>query len=160
VAHRKNVVAALKIRPIGVVIIAMVLAIAGLTLLIPGVALCFSSVKVNLGLELDTAGKSLAWHPDRARLLAFCLVNGAIFAVVAVGLFRLKNWARIAAQILLVVCLAVGVLISLPPPRPKATDAEAQLAFLLLTALAIWYLRRPAVKDRFRAAETGASLHS
>jgi hypothetical protein len=147
-------------RPHGVTIIAVVLSVAAVLLLIPGLALCLPAVKINLGLELETAGQNLAWHPDRARLIAFCVVNGGILAALAIGLFRLRNWARIAGQVLLGISMAIGVLISLPPPRPKMSDGEAELAFLVITGLAIWYLRRPAVINHFKRVNPDAPVYS
>jgi hypothetical protein len=131
-------------RPLGVTVIALLFVLAAtylwtigaVTLIAPGAISLISGAPLMYGLEL--AGPYMA------------LLVGCGWALVGWGLFRLHNWARWAAM--LVLTLGIAWLV------PKISAAEIGLPLLwyglqiALRAAAAWYLAKaPAVMDAFAA---------
>ena len=136
-------------RPIAVTVISVVFLLAGVFLIVPGLALLYPGIHLSLGLDFDTAGRHLAFNFDRLKVMAFCLITGAVLAVVGIGLWKLRQWARITAQVLLSLLVLATGLVAVPPPTPKAGDVEAGFLVCVVSILVIWYLRRPVVKAAF-----------
>jgi hypothetical protein len=131
-------------RPKGIVAIAALFGaaalylctIAAILLISPG-AISLMSAKYFL-YELQLAGPYMI------------LIGSAVYGIVAWGLFRLQNWARWAAMLI--------VALSLAPLVPKISTAELgfpilwyglQIAFRVVAA---WYLAQaPSVLDAFAA---------
>jgi hypothetical protein len=139
-------------------VIAVVFLLAGVFLIIPGLALLYPGISLSLGLDLDTAGKHLALHFDRLKMMVFCLTTGSALTAAGAGLWKLRNWGRILAQALLSLLVLVTGLVAVPPPTPKAGDVETGFVICAVSILVIWYLRRPAIKARFRRAPDTAVL--
>jgi hypothetical protein len=131
-------------RPTGVTAIAMLFflaaiylwTIAAVKLLAPGAISLMSGAQFMYGLEI--AGPYMA------------LLVGAGWALIGWGLFRLHNWARWAAMLVMTVGIAWLV--------PKISSAELGLPLLwcglqiALRAAVAWYLAQaPAVIDSFGA---------
>ncbi len=134
-------------RPAGVTIISALFflaaiylwAIAAVKLLAPEAISLMSGARLMYGLEL--AGPYMAM-----------LVGGG-YALVGWGLFRLHNWARWAAMLVMVVAVASLV--------PKISMAELGVPVLwyglriALRAAVAWYLAQaPAVVDAFAKKQT------
>jgi len=131
-------------RPAGVTAVAALFLLAALYLwtiaavkvLAPNAISLMSGAPLMYGLEL--AGPFMA------------LLIGAGYALIGWGLFRLNNWARWAAM--LVMTIGIGSLV------PKISMAEIGVPILwyglqiALRAAAAWYLAQsPAVVDSFTA---------
>jgi hypothetical protein len=131
-------------RPIGVTAISTLFSLAALylwtigvvKLVAPDAITLMSGAQFTYGLEL--AGPYMA------------LLIGCGYALVALGLFRMKNWARWAAMMVMVVGIAWLV--------PKISMAELGVPILwyglqiALRSAAAWYLAQaPAVIDAFAA---------
>lgn len=129
-------------RPIGVTVIAALFALAAIylwtiaatRLITPGAISLLAGRQFMYGLEL--AGPYMA------------LLVGAGYALVAGGLFRLHNWARWAAMLVMTIGIAWLV--------PKISMAEIGVPILwyglqiAIRAAAAWYLAQaPAVVDGF-----------
>src|SRR5579864_2302903 len=129
-------------RPVGVAIFAGLFAMAAIylwtiavvRLLAPGAISLMAGSQFMYGLEL--AGPYMA------------LLVGTGYALVAWGLFRLHNWARWAAMLVLTIGIA-----SLVPAISAAELGWRMLWFglqIALRAAAAWYLAQaPAVVDAF-----------
>lgn len=129
-------------RPVGVMVIAGLFAlaaaylgsIAAVLLIAPGTISLMAGKHFLYGLEL--AGPYMI------------LLGGSVYAVVAWGLFRLHNWARWIAMLIMV--------ISIMPLVPKISMAELGVpvlwyGFEIALRVAIgWYLAQaPSVIDAF-----------
>ncbi|HTS04258.1 MAG TPA: hypothetical protein VMP68_01650 [Candidatus Eisenbacteria bacterium] len=131
-------------QPKGVVAIAALFAIAAIylcaigaiRLISPGAISLMSAKYFLYGLEL--AGPIMI------------LIGSAVYAIVAWGLFRLQNWARWSAMLI--------IAFSLAPLVPKISMAELGVPVLwyglqmALRVAAAWYLAQaPSVLDAFTA---------
>ena len=116
-------------------------AIAVVKLLSPNAVSLMASAPFMYGLEL--AGPYMA------------LLVGGGWATIAVGLFRLHNWARWAAMLLITIGIASLV------PKISSAEIGAQLLWyglqIALRAAVAWYLAQaPAVLDAFAAKSRDA----
>jgi hypothetical protein len=78
------------------------------------------------------------------------LLIGAIWAVVAWGLFRLRDWARFAATLLLAIGIAGASAMMLLGRAHFGWQALALCLQIALRAAAVIYLLAPSVMDSFR----------
>jgi hypothetical protein len=131
-------------RPAGVIVISILFfaaaiylwAIGMVKLLAPDAITLMSGAQLMYGLEL--AGPYMA------------LLVGSAWALVAWGLFRLHNWARWAAMLVMIVGVAWLV------PKISLAELGAPVFWyglqIALRAAAAWYLAQaPAVIDSFAA---------
>lgn len=130
-------------RPLGVTVIGCfclatgvyLCSISSIMLVVPGAVRALKGFPFVHGLKLVTPYATL--------------VVGVLWALVAWGLFRLRDWARWAAQIV----LAIGVAWTLPMMYFNQVRfgwrMVADIAELALRALAIGYLFAPKVMDAF-----------
>jgi hypothetical protein len=131
-------------RPAGVIVISILFfaaaiylwAIGMVKLLAPDAITLMSGAQLMYGLEL--AGPYMA------------LLVGSAWALVAWGLFRLHNWARWAAMLVMIVGVAWLV------PKISMAELGAPVFWyglqIALRAAAAWYLAQaPAVIDSFAA---------
>ena len=137
-------------RPAGITAIAICFCVLALIFLLPGIALLLHRVTIDLGFDFEAAGRSFTLHPARGALSAILLLSGAVFGVLGRGLWKLRNWARVGTQALMVVTAVCVVLITLPPPRLQRSEAEVALGTLAVCILVFWYLRR-SVEKRFNS---------
>jgi Ca2+/H+ antiporter len=138
-----------KSRPVLLTVIAILFLTLGILLLIPGLAMLYPGVSLNLDFDFDSAGRHVDLLFNRVRLVGLCLIVGGTLAATGRGLWKLQNWARISAQTLLSLLVVMTAVTSVPPPMPKAGDAETGIIICAVCVLLIWYLRRPAVKAHF-----------
>jgi hypothetical protein len=68
----------MKSSPVALTVIALCFVLAGVFLLIPGLALLYPGVTLTAGLDFDTAGRHIALQFDRVKLVAFCLITGSV----------------------------------------------------------------------------------
>ena len=129
-------------RPKGVSVIAVLFAVAGFYLWTIGVVLLISPGAISL-----MAGKYFTYGLEIAGPHMILLV-GSCYAVIAWGLFRLHNWARWFAMLV--------IAFSIVPEVPKISMAELGLPILwyglqiALRVAAAWYLAQsPSALDAF-----------
>jgi hypothetical protein len=135
---------ALMQRPAGVTVISSLFFLAAIYLWTIGVVKLLAPEAISL-----MSGAQLMYGLELAGPYMAMLV-GAGYALVAWGLFRLHNWARWAAMLVVVVAVAALV--------PKISMAELGVPVLwyglqiALRAAVAWYLAQaPAVTDAFAA---------
>jgi len=137
-------------RPIGVIVIRTWFAIAALYLWTSAAILLIAPATISL-----MAAKYFAYGLEIAGPYMILLL-GSCYAVVAWGLFRLHNWARWTAMLIMVISIA--------PLIPKISMAELGLPVfwyglqIALRVAAGWYLAQaPSVLDAFTQSR-GSSL--
>ena len=127
--------------PIGVEILAALMVIAGILFVIVGTSFFISRPK----------GIGPAWVGVGAAAGVIFVVFGALHEVLAFGLMKLRDTARVLS-ILLLGLSAIGACLGL-------TASLVSFSFLAMAwnttvivadAGALWYLRRPQVKEAFR----------
>ncbi|SRR5579871_143463 len=129
-------------RPIGITLVAVLFAVAALYLWTIGIVLLVAPGAISL-----MAGKYFAYGLEIAGPYMILLV-GSCYAVIGWGLFRLRNWARWTAMLV--------IAFSIMPLVPKISMAELGLPILwyglqiALRVAAGWYLAQaPSVLDAF-----------
>ena len=137
-------------RPRGVIVISALAAIAALYLWTLSVILLISPGAISL-----MAGKYFLYGLELAGPYMM-LLGGSAYALVAWGLFRLHNWARWMAMLVMVISVASLI--------PKISMAELgvpvlwyglQIAFRVAVG---WYLAQaPAVIDSFAKIPHGST---
>lgn len=136
---------AVKVRPLGVTILAILEVLGGLVFLGIGALMLIAASLVT------AATVSVPYFPfafPAAILAAVLLVYGAVLAilgifafVIAYGLWTGKGWAWTLAIILAIIAIIMG-LISLP----------SGIVTILINVIIIYYLTRPHVKEFFGKA--------
>jgi len=137
-------------RPRGVVVVSALSAIAALYLWTLAVILLISPGTISL-----MAGKYFLYGLELAGPYMM-LLGGSAYALVAWGLFRLHNWARWMAMLIMVISVA-----SLIPKISMAELGVPVLWYGLQIALRVavgWYLAQaPAVIDAFAKDRHGST---
>ncbi len=131
-------------RPSGIIVISVLFVVAAIYLWTIAVVKLLAPESISL-----MSGAQLMYGLDLAGPYMAILV-GAAYALVGWGLFRVHNWARWAAMLVLVIAVASLV--------PKISMAELGIPVfwygfqIALRAAAAWYLAQaPAVVDAFAA---------
>jgi hypothetical protein len=131
-------------RPKGITVIASLLALTAVYLWTIAAFLLISPGAISL-----MAGRHFLYGLELAGPYMF-LLGGSVYATVAWGVFRLQNWARWIAMLLIVISTA-----SLIPKISMAELGVPVLWYGLQIALRVaigWYLAQaPAVIDAFAA---------
>jgi hypothetical protein len=124
-------------RPIGVTIIAIVLAVSGV-------------FQVLVGLEaLEITNFGLAEVTDAAGVGGWAAIIGGVASiVVAGGLFTLSGWAWLLAIVVLGIRVVVD-LITIVTQGLTTTLGYGALVNLVITAVILWYFFRPTVRAAF-----------
>src|SRR5215831_9151133 len=137
-------------RPIGLTVISALFAIASLYLWSIAAILLVSPGAISL-----MSGKYFTYGLEVAGPYLILLV-GSCYAVIAWGLFRLQNWARWLAMLV--------IAFSIVPLLPKISTAELGLPILwyglqiALRVAAGWYLAQaPSVLDAFTEKRHGST---
>ena len=137
-------------RPVGVTIIGALMIVAGLGFAVVGIVF----------LDMGSTGAMKATHTSGAALLAalgaaagvIFLLFGGLHIVLAIGIFKMRNIARILT-IFLFVLIGTGACLGLI--ATLLSYSHVGLAWngslLAVDALALWYLLRPDVKEAFGA---------
>ena len=118
------------------------------------------------GLTLPFLDTNMKSSPETLRLMRFSMVAGTLpwaagYALCAVGLWRLRNWARILAIVFAVLWLLPPVIVAagaifVLAKAPNVLGAVIMLIMIFLMgaipAWVLWYLSRPHIKRAFGAA--------
>jgi hypothetical protein len=140
-------------RPVGVTLLSAIMTLAGLVF--AGAGVVFFFMGSTAAAEAGQVGGSMA-----AALLAalgaaagvIFLLFGGLHVVLAVGIFRMRNLARVLT-IFLFVLMGAGASLGLIATlmRYSQVGLAWNLSLLVLVVLALWYLLRPNVKEAFGA---------
>ena len=139
-------------RPLGVTILGIIMILAGIGFAISGVLFFFMG-STGASATAPTNG------PMAALLIALGAAAGVIFlvfgglhVVLAFGIFKMRNIARVLT-IFLFLIIGAGALLGLMATLLSYSHIGLiwNLSLLVLVGLALWYLLRPAVKEAFTA---------
>jgi len=132
-------------RPLGVTIIAILMAIGGIAMIVAGVSALF------LGSLIPLAGQTqdFAGNISSTMLGGFAVVSGAVMLalgiaslVIAYGLFKGRGWAWTAAVVLSIIGIVMSVV-------SIVTGNFGSIVSLIIDGIIIYYLYRPHVKAYF-----------
>ena len=126
-------------RPGGITLIAVVLAIQGVVSTILGLE---SAGVLSLGLGAAAESGAQGWG---------YVISGLLTLLVAYGLFSLQGWARMVAMIVLVVRIAFDVW-AIVTHGLGSSIGIAAVVQLVVSALILWYLTTPRVREAFQGA--------
>jgi hypothetical protein len=139
-------------RPIGVMILVVVMIAAGLGFAAAGFIFFF--------MGSTGASATASTHGVVAAMLAalgaaagvIFLLFGALHVVLAVGIFRLRNVARVFT-IFLFMLIGAGACLGLLATLLSYSHIGLawNVSLLVVDALALWYLLQPKTKDAFHA---------
>jgi hypothetical protein len=124
-------------RPLGVTIVAIVLAVTGVFQVLVGTE-ALGITNFGLGAAADAASIS-GWAS---------IISGALSIIVAGGLFTLKGWAWLLTIVVLGVRVVVDVFAILTHGM-GSTLGSAALGNLVISGLILLYFMRPNVKAAF-----------
>ena len=148
-----NSIATTRVRqtPIGIEFLAALTALAGVLFVIAGLAFLVSGPR-DIGTNIQPSGNTVAWIGVDAAAGVIFLIFGILHEVLALGLIRLVNVARILS-ILLFGMSATGACLGFAATivRFSFTGLAWNIAVAVADAGALWYLLRPRVKEAFRA---------
>jgi hypothetical protein len=124
-------------RPLGITIIAIVLAISGVFQVLVGL----EALKItNFGLAAVTdAGGVSGWA---------AIIGGVASILVAGGLFTLSGWAWLLAIVVLGIRVVVDV-ITIATQGVGSTFGAAAITNLVISGVILWYFFRPNIKAAF-----------
>jgi hypothetical protein len=135
-------------RPIGVTIIASLFLLAG-------VYICSIGAVVLLAHGTVVTLRAFPFVRALAHVSPYwTLLVGAVWAAVAWGLLRLRDWARFTATIMLGIGIASGA-VAISTRMHFGWRALAECLEIALRGAAIWYLLLPSVLDTFLAKPSG-----
>lgn len=124
-------------RPLGITIIAIILAVSGVFQLLVG-SETLGWTNLGLGEVTDAAGIS-GWAS---------VISGVLTILVAGGLFTLAGWAWLLAVVVLGIRIVVDLWAVLTHGTGSALGPAA-LVNALVSAVILWYFMRPGVKAAF-----------
>jgi hypothetical protein len=137
-------------RPFGVTLVVVLMSIgAGLLALGSLAFFALAAVAISAGADGPLSQLYLKMGALGAGIF---LVLSVAYAALAIYMFRLVYWARLAA----IVSIAVGLLIAVSGilaslPRPAIMVFAGQVFVIVVDVWILWYLMRPHVKDAFAA---------
>jgi hypothetical protein len=124
-------------RPLGITLIALVLAISGIADIVLGLA-GMDILKIDLG--------TLASGAQAAGVGS--LVSGVLTLIVAYGMFTTAGWAWLLTVVVMIVRIAVDAWAIVTHGLGSAIGGAALLN-LVVSALILWYFNRPGVRSAF-----------
>jgi hypothetical protein len=124
-------------RPLGVTIIAIVLAVTGVFQVLVGTE-GLGITSFGLGAAADAAGVSGGAS----------VISGVLSIIVAGGLFTLASWAWLLTVIVLFIRIGTDVA-AVISQGVGSTIGAAAIGNLVVSAIILWYFFRPNVKAAF-----------
>jgi uncharacterized membrane protein (DUF2068 family) len=125
-------------RPIGVVVIAMLLMFSGVVRILIGME---AAGITHFGLAPAMANASL--------IATNATISGILSLIAAFGLFTLARWAWYLAIVILIIRVTADVF-GLVSYGLSSVPGGVSIADLALSAVALWYFLRPATKAAFK----------
>lgn len=137
--------------PIGVEILAAVIALAAVAFMVAGLAFLVPGFKDGGATRPQGGDLGALWVGVGAAAGAIFLSGGALHEVLAIGLIRLRNAARALSILLLGLSAAVACLgLMAAFVRFSHTALAWNIGVGVADAGALWYLLRPQIKEVFR----------
>lgn len=141
-------------RPVGVMIIGVLMAIAGIVMIIASI----SAMALAPIIPMATESQDLAMGISSTMLGGIAIASGAIMLalgiaslVIAYGLFKGRPWAWTVAVVLSIIGIVMSVV-------SVVTGNFGSIASLIINGVIIYYLYRPHVKAYFgKTVSTPAS---
>lgn len=124
-------------RPLGITIIAIVLAVGGVFQVLLGTE-AQGITKFGLGAAADTAGIS-GWAS---------IISGILTIIAAGGLFTLAGWAWMLAVAVLAIRIVVDIF-AIVTHGLGTNLASAAIGNLVVSAVILWYFQRSNVRAAF-----------
>lgn len=124
-------------RPIGITIIAIVLAVGGIFQILTGTE-ALGVTDFGLGAAAEAAGIS-GWAS---------VISGVLTIIVAGGLFTLAGWAWLLTVVVMVIRIAVDIF-AVVTHGMGSTLGAAALTNLVISAVILWYFQRSTVRSAF-----------
>jgi len=138
--------------PTGVGVLAGLMMVGGTLFVIAGVALLFLGPKTGSAASAERGGLGALWVGVGAAAGVIFLAFGGLHAILAFGLLKLRNVARVLTMFLLAISAADACL-GLVATLVRFTDiALVWKASVMIADLgAVWYLLHPRTKEVFGA---------
>lgn len=124
-------------RPLGITIIAVVLAVSGVFQILVGTE-ALGITSFGIGGAAEAAGVS-GWAS---------VISGVLTIVAAGGLFTLAGWAWLLAVVVLGIRI-VADLIAIFTQGAGSTIGVSAIVNIVISAIILWYFFRPNVKAAF-----------
>jgi hypothetical protein len=124
-------------RPLGITIIAILLAVSGVLQVLTGTE-AQGITNFGLGAAADAAGIS-GWAS---------IISGILTIIAAGGLFTLAGWAWLLVVVVLVIRIVVDI-IALVTHGMGTTLGSAAIGNLVFSAVILWYFQRSSVRAAF-----------
>jgi hypothetical protein len=124
-------------RPLGITIIAIILAISGVAQVLFGLE-ALKITNLGFGTVADAAGVS-GWAG---------VISGVLTILVSGGLFTLASWAWMLAVVVLVIRVVADALVVVTQGMGSTLGAAA-ISNIVVSAIILWYFLRPSVKAAF-----------
>ena len=140
-------------RPVGVTILSVVMTVAGLAFAVAGVVFFFmGSTGAAEIRQIDGSMAAALLAALGAAAGVIFLLFGGLHIVLAAGVFRLRNIARVFT-IFLFVLIGAGACLGLIATLLRYSDIGLvwNLSLLFLVGLGLWYLLRADIKETFGA---------
>ena len=139
-------------RPLGVTILGVAMIAAGIGFAITAFVFFFMGSKAATATAPTSGFISVSYAALGAAVGVIFLLFGGLHVVLALGIFKMRNLARILT-IFLFVLIGAGALLGLIATLLSYSHIAAawNVSLLVLALLALWYLLRPETKDAFHA---------
>ena len=124
-------------RPLGITIIAIILAVSGVFLVLVGME-ALGVTSLGLGAVAEAAGISGGAQ----------VIGGVLSIIVAGGIFTLAGWAWILAVVVLFIRIAVDIF-AVVTHGAGSTLGIGAITNLVISAVILWYFQRPGIKAAF-----------
>lgn len=124
-------------RPIGITLIAIVLAISGILNVLVGLV-GMDIMKVDLG-TLGSGAQAAG---------AGALLSGVLTLLVAYGMFTTAGWAWLLTVVVMIVRIVADAW-AIVTHGVGSTLGGAAVVDLVISAVVLWYFNRPGVKSAF-----------
>jgi nitrate reductase gamma subunit len=139
-------------RPAGVTILVVVMIAAGIGFAAMGFIFFFMGSTGATATASTSGARAAMFAALGAAAGVIFLLFGGLHVVLAIGIFRMRNLARVLTIFLFILIGAGACLGSLATLLSYSHIAlEWNVSLLALDALALWYLLRPETKKAFHA---------
>ncbi|MFY9529788.1 MAG: hypothetical protein WBC04_12330 [Candidatus Acidiferrales bacterium] len=149
------------VRPTGVTIIAVLMFVGAAFLALGSLAFFFVGGMAMTGGDTGEPMRMSAVFAGMGMSGGvFFLLLAGVYAVLAIDLLKLLNWARLACMAVIVIgtLVATGVFASIVHLATATAVVALQLLVIALDAWVVWYLVQPHVKQAFDAAPNASVL--
>ena len=139
------------VRPAGITVLGILMIVAGVVFAGTGFLFAFMGSSTAFH-SASNGGQSAAFSTLGAAAGVIFLLFGGLHVVLALGILKMRNVARILT-IFLFILSGTGAAMGLIATIPHYTSGAllGNLAIIVADASALWYLLRPHIKEAFGA---------